>query len=243
MSNHLRENRIQDYVDDLLCREERAEVEQHLSQCAVCQHEVATYRDLVADVRSVPPEVQPQRDLLTGINARIDAESVAQPRVSVRDARLPLYATPDRYADHAVRLTDRSVRSLRVPLAAAAMLLIAISAAVTAVIVDRTTSPQVMPVAQQPENRAVRTVSTGVEEKYRGAAEELERELNQMRPELPPETVHIVEENLRVINKALAEARAALREEPNDPALSDLMRSAYEKKLDLLRHAVRRGET
>jgi anti-sigma factor RsiW len=232
MSNHLREDRIQDYVDDLLCREERAEVEQHLIICAVCQAEVAAMRDLITDLQDVDHEVLPARDLLTGINARIDA------------------AVAVSAAPHAggFAFADRSLRSMRYPLAAAAVLLIAATAALSTLLVQGTSQPST--VARRnagPENVAVvssRPGTAAVEQHYRDATTELEQLLAAQRSQLAPETVRLVEENLRVIDAALAEARAALREDPNNAALNDLMRSAYEKKLDLLRHATHvRGET
>lgn len=228
MSNHLREDRIQDYVDDLLCREERAEVEQHIIQCAVCQDEIAAYRNLVADLRDSPREIEPQQDLLAGINARIDAlaaETQAMPSATTQlEAR---------------RISDMSVRALRYPLAAAAVLLIIVSAALTAGLVRDNSSG---PVAANDAPRTNGVVTNVVDARYSNATNELEQELDVLRPQLAPATIQLVEENLRVIDQALAEARAALREDPNNAALSDLMRSAYEKKLDLLRHAVR-GET
>ena len=91
-------------------------------------------------------------------------------------------------------------------------------------------------------NRAVPL--NAVEQRYRAAASELETLLAAQRDSLTPETIRLVEDNLRVIDAALGEARAALREDPANPALTDLVRSAYEKKIDLLRHATEtRGDT
>lgn len=52
MNSHPREDRLHDYVADLLCREERAEVEHHLVRCEACQAVVKRLRDRVRDAAS-----------------------------------------------------------------------------------------------------------------------------------------------------------------------------------------------
>jgi hypothetical protein len=239
MSDHLREDRIHDYVDDLLCHEERAEAERHLLTCTQCQREVAALRDLLTDLHDMP-DVHPERELLTDINARIDAA----PMHASAGGLLP---------GKPVAIGDRSLRSLRYPLAAAALVLIALSASLTVALFDRGNSANAgrniaggetsaaggrNVLASSPRN------PTPVDQHYGVAAAELEELLAEQRANLSPETVRLVEDNLRVIDTALAEARAALREDPGNAALSDLVRSAYEKKIDLLRHATHvRGDT
>jgi anti-sigma factor RsiW len=240
MSNHLREDRIQDYVDDLLCREERAEVERHLLDCAVCQAEVAALRDLVSDLHGVPGSIEPDRDLLAGINARIDAGAAAHTAA--------VHSVP--------RLRERTLWSLRVPLMAAAVVLIAMSAMAT-LLLSRSSASGVNgagTAAGGPESgrSVVRAAQdnppvaeqTSLDRRYASATRELEILLTAQEAQLAPETRRLVEENLRVIDHALAEARGALKSDPNNAALTDLMRSAYEKKIDLLRHATHlRGES
>jgi anti-sigma factor RsiW len=215
MSEHPREDRIQDYVDDLLCREERAEVEQHLVSCAACQAEVASLRDLVTGLHAIDRDVRPDRDLLAGINTAIDEATEPAAHVPIR---------------------HRTIASMRVPLAAAAVALIAISAAVTSAVVHRQRNAVSHGAESAPYVRNA-TYDNTVDRRYRSATEELERTLAAQRSKLAPETVRLVEDNLRIIDQALAEARAAMRDDPNDATLRDLMRSAYEKKLDLLRNA------
>ena len=80
MSEHIREDRLNDYVDDLLCREERAEVERHLVGCAGCTAEVARLRNLVAGLGALPVQMAPESDLLSGIHAAIDSGTVEAAR-------------------------------------------------------------------------------------------------------------------------------------------------------------------
>lgn len=49
MNSHPRSDRLREYVEDLLCREERAEVEHHLVRCEACRAVVKQLRDRVRD--------------------------------------------------------------------------------------------------------------------------------------------------------------------------------------------------
>jgi anti-sigma factor RsiW len=245
MNEHLREDRIQDYVDDLLCHEERAEVEQHLLVCATCQADVAALRDLVTGLRVMEPAVLPERDILAGINAGINAGIDAGIGAGADSADIDArFANASRGSGTGrLPMRERTLWSMRAPLAAAALALIAISAAITMQVARTragadTAQSQRAPVSPRSAARlAGNAYDNTVDRRFLSATEDLEHQLAAQRAHLAPETVRLVEENLRIIDDALAEARAALRYDPNNAALTDLMRSAYEKKIDLLRNA------
>jgi hypothetical protein len=48
-----------------------------------------------------------------------------------------------------------------------------------------------------------------------------------------------VEESLRVVDDAIAEARQALARDPGNLAIADVLSANHEQKLDLLRRATR----
>lgn len=214
---HPDETRVQDYLDDLLCREERAELEQHLAACAECTALVVRARELQRALRELPRALDPPAHLRAAINARIDE----RPLRAARAGR--------------ASVLDRPLRSLRPALAAAALLLVAISSAVTVLLV-RPDAPG--PVAGSPASGRGGAL-LAVERPYQRAADELSAALASGREVLAPETVRILEENLRVIDAALAEARAALREDPGNGAVLELLRATHERRLDLLRQARR----
>jgi anti-sigma factor RsiW len=56
---------------------------------------------------------------------------------------------------------------------------------------------------------------------------------------LAPETMASVERNLAVIDEAMAEVRAALRQDPRSRELRHMLVSTHRKKLDVLRHVVK----
>ena len=64
------------------------------------------------------------------------------------------------------------------------------------------------------------------------------------RDALSPETLRLIEENLRLIDVALEQSRAALSADPGNSTARALAVAVLEKKLDLLRSATRaRAET
>ena len=65
------------------------------------------------------------------------------------------------------------------------------------------------------------------------------RVLREQRAELSPETVQILEENLEIIDKAIQDARSALVNDPQSDMLGEMLRSAYQRKIDLLKQAAR----
>jgi anti-sigma factor RsiW len=232
MTTHLSEDRMQDYAADLLCREERAEAEQHLVACPTCTAEVRAVRALIADLADLPADVLPERDLRPDIASRIDAPADGTAPAGVIEIgkrRNP--AAPRPFA-------ERTLRSMRLPLAAAAVLLIAVTAGITSVLLRASVpSPVDGPPAVAQQVTFAGQDFRAIETRYAAATADLEALLRDANDDLPPETIALLERSLAVIDQALAEAREALRADPGDPALPGLIMAAYEQKLDLLRRA------
>lgn len=124
-------------------------------------------------------------------------------------------------------------------LAAAALLLVAVSSAVTALLVRR---PQAVAV-RRPEPAAPVAVvrlpvsARAVDADYQAVIRELDESLAQRRSQLSPATIAKVEASLRVVDQAIGEARRALAADPANRDLVDLLAASYERKLELLRRA------
>jgi hypothetical protein len=161
---------------------------------------------LDAALAALPREIRPERDLRDDIWNQIQA-----PRV-------------------------RTLRSARYPLAAAAILLIAISSLVTLAIMN---SQQRTGFAARQRDQVTLVASdqNALERQYSEEVQELEMVLRKSRGALSPETVRILEENLAIIDRAIREAQSALASDPNSDMLVDMLRSAYQRKLELLRQA------
>jgi hypothetical protein len=128
-------------------------------------------------------------------------------------------------------------------LAAAALLLVAVSSAVTALLMRRSVAPAPSVAQSQPAPVALPASLQAVEAGYDLTARELAATLAQRRTSLAPATIAKIEESLRVIDRAIAEARQALAEDPANRTLVDLFSSNYERKLELLRRAAELNST
>ena len=70
---------------------------------------------------------------------------------------------------------------------------------------------------------------------YDMAIADLERVLADRRAELDSSTVRVVERNLAAIDRAIADARAALAADPANPYLNDHLANTMRRKMGLLR--------
>lgn len=123
-------------------------------------------------------------------------------------------------------------------LAAAAVVLVALSSGVTAILVRR---PIVVvrpaPVPAVVAARSLPPAARAVDADYAVAIRALNETLADNRNRLDPATVAKVEASLRVIDHAIDEARQALADDPSNLTLLDLLASSYERKVELLRRA------
>ncbi|MGH7564483.1 MAG: hypothetical protein ACREK5_08670 [Gemmatimonadota bacterium] len=213
---HLPEAEMNDLVEGLLDGMAGRRAEEHLQVCAECRAEVESLRSLLAGMRELPREIRPRRDLFPEI-----ARAVQHPGI------VPLHR-PGR-------------RAGRRTLAAAAVVLVALTAAVGVWLFDR--QPE-EPVAVIPPPAELATTGlTEVATDYEAAIRELSITLEERRSEIDPATIRLVEENLRLIDRAIRESRAALGADPANQVLEQLVVSGYEQKLDILRRAARSTES
>lgn len=214
MDEHLGE-RLSAYVDGALDEAALAAAEAHLSACAQCRDAVQGLRRVVALAHALDDR-PPARDLWHGIAKRIGAEG---------EATVVPFARRRRFAFSIPQLAAAGL----------ALSLLSAGAAGTAVhfLAGRSapTGTAFVPLGALP----VRL--TAMATPYDTAITELEEILAVRRGELDSATVRTVEASLRVIDQAIAQARAALVRDPNNPYLNGHLRSTLDRKLDLLRRA------
>lgn len=75
------------------------------------------------------------------------------------------------------------------------------------------------------------------EDEYETAIADLERVLDTRRGQMSPETAQTLERNLRIIDTAIAESRAALERDPNSRELIQMLSATYDAKVKVLRQA------
>jgi anti-sigma factor RsiW len=197
------------YLDGTLDPVRRGEMDAHLAGCADCLQQTDLMRNVLATAMSLPKSISPPRTLWPDIAARLAPRGGPQParRIAWR-----------RWA----------------PLAAAAVLLVTVTAVLTFRL-SRPGSPGGVPVTStQPQ-----VAGFAADREYVLAAEDLERVLAEGREHLAPATVAVLERNLALIDAAIAEARAALEADPANADLRALLWGAHRQKLDLLDRATR----
>jgi hypothetical protein len=219
-------------------------VERHLERCAECAAEVESLLVLRARTRDLPREIAPGRDLWPEIQARIQAAPARK------------VEAPERLVGAADGVIDLAARRGRVVRwngafgrAAAVIALVVLSSGATAYLLRGRGAVPVAVAPAAPQPQATGNVRLAADRRdlaafragtggFDGAVEELRTTFDSQRDRLSPETVKIIEQNLAIIDRAIAESRAALERDPNDPDLPLLLSGVYRQKLELLQHAV-----
>jgi hypothetical protein len=192
--------------------------------------------ELRALLSTLPKELPPERDL---------TQEIAAQTWDSRE-RLP------RTADIDAETTNRGKAPLPwwggqwLKLAAAAVALIVITATVTTVLVrdqggqltDASATVAGAAIAEDPAGlEASFARDTDGENQYASAIADMVDALHANRDQLAPETVELIEENLRVIDEAIRQSLAALESTPGSLPLQQAVMTSYERKLDFLRQA------
>jgi anti-sigma factor RsiW len=274
--------RLDDYVGDELPETERLAVQTHLAACESCRAEAEALRELLREAATLPRGIAPERDLWAGIAARLEprgSDSHGEAEKKLDTKVIPLFPRP-----------ARNPRWLQ---AAAAVVLVGLSSALTygvmkhgeqqQVAVDTTrpaavrpasqASPQPAPAAvEQPQTQpsteaqpssaeptqpqvrlasnvgrtstrpaAPRTALAAfrpAEREYQKAAGDLERLLRAQSSRMSPATRATLQRNLRIIDQAIAESKAALLKDPNNRELAQMLSAVYDSKIETLQRAV-----
>ena len=173
-------------------------------------------------------------------------ESGLDPHLAAAIAELPREISPERdlWPGIANEVSRRRQRHRRTLLLAAATLLVALGALLT-LASGRTGAGGTEPRLAEERAAAIvpaaieRTVYSASEATLDGVRRQLEAEIEAHKDRLPPETRALVFENLRTIDRALAEIEAALAESPGDADLARTAMSYRQRQIDLLRQANR----
>lgn len=229
---------LDDFVGGELEPREEREVRRHLMQCDGCRAEEQALRALLDQAAALPDEVMPDDDLWQKIAPRLQARTAVA--ATVETERMPEVRV----------IGPRPVRPL--PwwmLAAASIALMVATSLVTLRFAGRGVEPAPATMASQ-SAQPPRTGTTAAgtptalaafrpaEQEYQKAITELQAALQARRGQLAPQTVATIEANLRIIDQAIRESRAALAADPNRPELARMLSKAYDTKLDVLRQAV-----
>lgn len=213
---------LSDYLDHDLPHPEYDAVERHLSTCTECREILAGLVAVKARAASLVDPPAPT-DLWAGIASRIGTAGSTRVAPS-RPAQVLELSKPRR-----TWTTPQWV------LAAAAFAIVAVGAAwfvqtrkpaggSLQVVVRGTAGTDASSAAFDPNQ---------IETEIR----DLQAALDRGRGKLAPETVQALEDNLRIIHKALEDARTALAQDPANRDLKDYLAGSVQKKLDMVKRA------
>lgn len=215
-------DRLSEYVDDELSVDERRELEAHLVDCADCRETLEDLRRIVSGAQALE-DAPPGEDLWPGIAERIGAA----PAASVVDLE-----SRRRSSSRARRFT------FSLPQLAAASVALMILSGGAAWLLSTSGSvagPGGEPAASTPTGNVFVADESFME--YDAAVAELQQLIADRRDELDPRTVRIIEENLRVIDQAIEQARRAVAQDPASVYLNEYLAATMQQKLDFLRQA------
>jgi len=226
------EERLMAYRERELDATTAAWMVRHQQACRVCE---TLMRDLDALVEqaAVLPTMSPSRDLWPDVLSRLDA---------------PVVPLSTRFTPAASLTTATGSRrgvSIRM-FAVAATMLVAVSSAVTwqvarsrgAAAADSTASANLLAARAdvRPDTRSLQPVANAdVDVVYEREIAALRVIVNERFAELDSATVAVLRSNLAIIDKAIADSRAALEKDPGSRALSSSLDRALENKLALMR--------
>jgi len=221
---------LSDYLDDGLEGPARREVDRHLAGCAACAAALEELRAVKQRARALP-DAPPGADLWPGIAARIGGDRGGSPVIR------PLGR---------VGAQPRAGRrlALSMPQLLAAGLAVALVSAGGMWLALRPGGPTA---GREPGRDSLRTARDEAPGEAApraadasGAVEDLDRLrriLAEGRNQLDPRTVRTLEENLQIIEIAIAQSRRALETDPNDPYVRGHLTETMKRKVELMHRA------
>ncbi|HSG82900.1 MAG TPA: zf-HC2 domain-containing protein [Gemmatimonadota bacterium] len=223
MSDH-RTDRLSEYIDGELAAAERRELEAHLAKCQECAatlEQLRRVRERAASLKDRPPA----DDLWSGIAERIEVRSAGRTAADLGEFR-----------ERKAAGIGRRRLSFSMPQLAAASLALMVLSGGMAWLVTRATAPQ--PEAVVVESPAESMAGAEfVSTEYDAAIVELQRVLDANRDQLDTTTVRVIEENLRIIDRAIAQAQQAIALDPASSYLHEYLAGTLRQKLEFLRQA------
>jgi hypothetical protein len=231
--------RLAAYMEGDLSPAEREQAERHLAECATCAEALVELRAIAGEAAQLPL-LTPPRDLWAGIEARIST-----PVTRLEGARASVRRAPRRHWQLAMAasaliavsagatylITTRAVATGPQPVTVAATATaprVDTQAATAPATAPAPTPPPYVKVATNPKNVSVTRV-------YDREIALLDTVVRTRRESLDPKTVAIIEQNLKIIDRAIAESRAALAKDPGSPLLTNRLDNVLGSKVELLR--------
>ena len=249
------DDRLSGYLEGELSPGEQRAAEAHLASCLRCTALVRDLDAIRADAGALP-ELSPSSDLWDGIARRIEA-----PVVPLAAPAAPIFVVAGERRRRMDRVWLGAIAAALVAVTAGVtyMLTIATSPrreeiAVSSPAVVSDTARLAIPDSPFPTDTAaphdsgaptpgsaaqnvVNAPNAPTTATYSREIDRLRTIFTRNRNQLDPRTAAIIEANLKLIDDAIAQSRAALAQDPASRFLNDQLNNALDKKLELLKTA------
>lgn len=245
------ESRLQDYLERDVDNATRERMDAHRAGCAECSALITELNAIVSNAGNLPV-LSASRDLWDGIASRIEAEVVEFPVTPLPGEVRAIVPTSERPAPHvlptpvvpAVHTRPVVTRSF-IRFAAAASILVAVTAGVTWNIASRSATATTTAAADSSyasAMNATRGVSNvarlPLDVTYDTEIASLRKIVDERRADIDSATLAVLERNLKVIDDAIADCKTALATSPTSSFLMERLTDAYDTKLRTLRAVV-----
>ena len=204
---------LSDYLDGELTPEDRSDLGRHLEGCAACAATLEELERVAEQARSLVDR-EPAHDLWPAIEARLGSRAVEAmaPARPAKKSRVVSFTWPE--------------------LAAAGIAVVALSTA--AFWLGTRGEKTITPVST---GQGVFVDPASHRNDSEAAIVELREALAKGRDDLDTSTVRVLEQNLLVIERSIAEARTALAADPANPYLKRHLQETMSRKVSLMRQA------
>jgi hypothetical protein len=246
--------RLAAYLEGDLSPAEQAQADQHLTECAACAESLVELRAIASEAAQLPL-LTPSRDLWAGIESRISTHVTRLDTTRTPARRAPRRSWQFAIAAGALVAVSAGTTYLFTAHSGAAgpqPVTVAATGAAPRQSAQPATTPAPAPVSTQQAAPVQPTAApvapsagTGVlvsGRKNVSATRVYDREIALLdslvrtrRESLDPKTVQIIELNLKIIDRAIAESRAALAKDPRSPLLTNRLDNVLGSKVELLR--------
>ena len=231
MNRHIDDTRLDDYAEGLVTEAVARDVEAHLAACEECSARLEGLTSLLAELAGLPDTATPARDLWSDVRSEIESGSGQGETVAI-----PIWrgrsAGSRRFSFSATQLVAASVAWALLSGGAVWMALAGGRGEANFAAIDITPAVEI-----REEPRSILPVTQFAATEYEQAIASLQSILEQGRHRLDPQTIMILETSLATIDQAIEEARQALTDDPNNPALNRLLIKHEQSKLRVLRQA------
>ena len=217
-SPHLTEEDRQGAADGSLPPDGLQEAHAHLASCEACAADVARLQTVVSRAREAPLPLGSEEDLWSSVRSRIEQSKVE---------RLAPAAAPQAVMRRRPWLAMASI------MIAAVLLLAALAE-----------MQRWRPIAGGTAGAEADAIFANVADSsriYEAEAKRMLDELEMQRAMMPPSTSASFDDDLRVIDRSIAELTDALARDPHNLALQQLLAASYREKVELLTRANNAG--